>query len=220
MISYAFKWILPWTEKPILFQPELAKAILEGRKTQTRRVIDRLLGFGPITEFDASPTTGYCCDFRDKRMLWNSLTAKELLAACPYGQVGGGLWVRERWMPVCRVGPPIYDGILYGDGEMREVRHETSVWKMDRVGKWRPSIHMPRWVSRLSLVIKVVKVERLQDISEEDAIAEGIEPLQGGARVAFKNLWESINTKPGRRWEDDPFVWALEFEVNEVVRSD
>jgi len=87
-------------ERPILFSAAMVKAILEGRKTQTRRVIKKLLGKGVITEFGKSDILVYDWQFRDKRGQWNDITHTKLLKMCPYGKVGDRLWVRETFQPL------------------------------------------------------------------------------------------------------------------------
>jgi hypothetical protein len=99
---------------------------------------------------------------------------------------------------------------------------EEAASKLSRGDKWLPSIHMPRWASRITLEITNIRVERLQEISEKDAIAEGSNEWGSGALPLdhqsadpsdkFRWLWESINTKPGKRWKDNPWVWAISFK--------
>jgi hypothetical protein len=130
--------------------------------------------------------------------------------ACPYGQPGDRLWVREAWSPT----NPISYGMLY-----------RADFDTPSVGRWKPSIHMPRWASRITLEVTEVRVERLQDISEVDALAEGIVQLGDGGyglpagehyhaadpRQSYFSLWEEING-PGSV-ESDPWVWAVSFKV-------
>lgn len=132
---------------------------------------------------------------------------------CPYGHPGDRLWVRERWatdmsfddLPP-RMLPPRGMPIYY---------HATAQC-MDY--KWRPSIHMPRWASRITLEITDVHVERVQDIHEEDAIAEGIDPrklsyLSGERAVTkFYVLWNSIYAADGLGWDVNPWVWVVTFK--------
>lgn len=207
-------------EKPILFSAPMVKAILNGTKTQTRRIIKPQ----PPKEFDAlygginGPfwmRTG--AEHEDS---WPPQYPNGRgFLPCPYGAPSHELFVKETWrtksqwdglkpseLPIANefmVSPFIaYDA----DGPSRELH-----------GKTRPSIFMPRWASRITLEIESVRVERLQDISEEDAIAEGckdwMEPWRPGslsARVLYSKLWESING-PGS-WAKNPWVWALNFK--------
>lgn len=221
--------------RPILFQPEMARANWEDRKTNTRRILNKLLRFGAITEFGLSDTPGYDWHFRDRGMRWHELTHAELLECCPYGVVGDLLWVREAWaLKDCgrRVslakeawldGWPI-DRLQYQGTDKPPDYHYPS-------GKpywWngRASIHMPRWASRMTLDLTDVRVERVQDISEEDAVAEGCQAVGAGlctedpddymgclsARTAYAALWDSING-PGS-WGENPWCWSLHFHVH------
>jgi len=126
--------------------------------------------------------------------------------ASPYGQAGDRLWVRETWAVANYKGQSV--GPYVADAE--EVVYRADGF--DLKGRWRPSIHMPRIASRIDLLIKQVRVERLQQISTDDAVAEGIKELQGGATVEFMNLWDSINAKRGFGWATNPWVWVIEFD--------
>lgn len=194
-------------ERPILFTGEMVRAILEGRKTQTRRVVKL-----PIIDRNGSG-----CE----------LGASEILQYCPHGQVGDRLWVRETFTTDF-LGP--LNKIVY-----RADKPEANC-------TWKPSIFMGRKHSRITLGIACVRVERVQDISKADAIAEGIDrvknlpgwknyefktahPRKGqpatdkehrihayeSPRAAFKSLWDSINAKRGFGWEKNPWVWVIEF---------
>ena len=180
----------------------MVQAILEGRKTQTRRVVkarsyitDVVDGVPyEMTEDDSQPIR------------------------CPYGQPGDVLWVRETWASTWDHDEPMPGYVYKADGY---AEGET---------KWRPSIHMPREACRLFLRVKSVRAERLQDITEEDAIAEGI--AKTGAvsyfnafyknylnegytdlkpKDSFKSLWQSINGL--KSWDANPWVWVVEFEI-------
>jgi hypothetical protein len=193
-------------ERPILFNGPMVQAILEGRKTQTRRIVkpqpELLYGIKPILH----------------------------LRNAPY-QVGQRLWVREGWRWFGRIVRP---GELEGGFEYRadlsQRKFETFAdpdarWEdfkaaaIEERYHWRPSIHMPRWASRITLEVTEVRVQRLQDISEEDAKAEGVAPSfedshgiigsQCFYRYGFSRLWDSINKKSP--WDSNPFVWAVTF---------
>lgn len=226
-------------ERPILFSGEMVRAILDGRKTQTRRVVKEKC-FGP------SDTRGYEWHYRCKRGLWQDMRHSEMMQKCPYGVPGDRLWVRETWK--CSwwgEGEP--ERIAYkAGGKTQEVRDTESVsydlwsesmaeggaddlekagWKVgeddlfhhedcNRAAaddlRWRPSIHMPRWASRITLEVTDVRVERLQKISEADAIAEGcVSDDEFDAKDRFEWLWESINGEGS--WEANPWVWVVEF---------
>ncbi len=224
-------------ERPILFSGEMVRSILDGRKTVTRRVIKRLAGFGPITDFQISTTKGYDFEFRNKRKLWNSVLRGRVVGACPYGQPGDRLWVRETFCHLYDMDtPPYFDEsraktyyaatdetptLMDGDG--------FTVYRKDGAERspWKPSIHMPRKYSRITLEITSVRVERLKEISEEDSRAEGIEWTEGGplhahlsfddghfnfpnAKKAYRFLWERI--KGAGSWDLNPYVWVVGFK--------
>lgn len=189
-------------EKPILFSAPMVRAILEGRKTQTRRVIKN--------------TGTYAIEDHH-----GIITAKRERAAlatqCRYGQPGDRLWVRETWQG------PILESEEHFD-EWREApdlfrkpgfcayRATDTLDAVDEDGKelgWRPSIHMPRWASRITLEIAAVRVERLQDISADDSIAEGSAGHPDGPWHAYRSLWTLINGAGS--WEANPWVWVVEF---------
>ena len=214
----------------MIFNGEMVRAILDGRKTQTRRVMN------PQPANDISRATfpnpdvvGWWCSLRHKH---GSTTAH----FCPFGAVGDRLWVRETWQA-------IHDSVdEFGHVEERTYapsipKEKDRYWhtvyaehfgdenREDRGFPWRPAIHMPRWASRITLEITSVRVERLNDISEEDARAEGIidggclncgepEPCgcvnpQPDATDAFAYLWQSIYGQ--ENWDANPWVWVIEF---------
>lgn len=232
-------------ERPILFSGEMVRAILAGRKTQTRRVVTPQPPADADEVFvclDAQPLAhsnpgvwarrhSTDADSPDGRLLY--------LGKNPYGWPGDRLWVRETWFcDDVRLTIPteqeaaefsLRDFTYYlADGTCCEQIPECAC---DEVGKtkWRPSIHMPRWASRLTLEITGVRVERLRDISAADAQAEGIEPRPehaglwrrygsgcpwwtGNAIKSFCGLWNSINgNRSGCDWQSNPFVWVIEF---------
>src|SRR3954470_16493850 len=174
-------------EKPILFNGAMVKAILDGRKTQTRRPVD----FKKLAK-QAGCTNGklaWSVAFESWAIFGGNSGADITPVMCPHGSVGDKLWVREAH----GFGPSfIPDRRCYyrADGESTMVQ------------KWRPSIHMPRWASRITLEITDIRVERVQEISEEDAKAEGValsETVRGhkvyhsSYRAAFSSLWNQIN---------------------------
>jgi len=183
-------------ERPILFSGEMVRATLNGLKTQTRRIIKPQ----PKLSDKITKITNMVPGFVDA-------TGGEF--RCPYGKVGDRLWVRETFV-ITGIGACFYRA----DGEI-EVRD----WV------WRPSIFMPREYSRISLEITNVRAERLQDISEEDAQAEGVRlgfdwidnlpVLPANFRAGFRLLWNSINTKRGYDWDSNPWVWVVEFRRGE-----
>lgn len=221
-------------ERPIIFSAPMIHAILEGRKTQTRRIIKRdggLLAYAPrqcVMEGWWMPTTP------------SGKISTVPGIPCPYGIPGDRLWVREAFIP-----DPVRDGSwedYSGDfklsdipDEYRNTKHVIYKADCDWAWKWRSPIHIPRWASRITLEVTGVQVERVQDISGADAIAEGIDPMNcygpgcksgpdgcnargcHGCRDAYATLWDKINgKKPGGDWEANPFVWCIEFKVLEV----
>lgn len=199
------------TERPILFSAPMVRALLAGRKTQTRRVVRH----PHVAEIEAWHFNGVSWRFG---VYGEGGGAADLGGMrCPYGVEGDRLWVRETWAKAGEAGDAV---------EYRADNHDP------RAARWRPSIHMPRWASRLTLAVTGVRVERLQDISESDAIAEGIEEHRGvkaaGVSSAwrdygnvgrwcpdsvesYRSLWESINGRGS--WAANPWVWVVEFEV-------
>jgi hypothetical protein len=208
-------------ERPILFSGEMVSAILDGRKTQTRLVVD----WKKVAR-ESGCTRG--------RLAWSELLqgwavfdgngpADMCAVTCPYGQPGDRLWVLETW----RECDDQYIGtcIEYrADGARIKPEfksHETG-WKCQEnstasdAHKWRPSIFMPRFSSRITLEITRVRVERVQDISDDDSLSEGVDrtntSIPGYARERFKRLWDSINATRGYGWDANPWVWAIEFK--------
>jgi len=195
-------------ERPILFSAPMVRAILDGRKTQTRRAVKpqpvHMFGEGNHSNYEWRGGV-FALDMYPK----NSL----ILNHCPYGQPGDRLWVREAWshdaesLEQCRASlEDAMGGGMYGP-------YYRATESAPDTLRWRPSIHMPRWASRIDLLITGVRVERLQDISTEDALAEGISRMEcpdWHATTDFRALWESING-PGS-WEANPWVWVIEFK--------
>jgi hypothetical protein len=191
--------------KPILFSTPMILALLAGTKTQTRRIAD-------VTDAGCSP------GFITPKAGFVPRSLAEHLAYCPYGRPGDLLWVREAWQAPKGFGtsrPPSQwehrPHIRYRAGHNDE--RLVAAWPE----AWKPGIHMPRWASRLTLRITDVRVQRLQEISEEDAIAEGAPwaacgaPQEGSHKAGFAQLWESINGAGA--WSKNPWVWCVSFEV-------
>ncbi len=204
-------------ERPILFSGPMVKAILEGRKTQTRRVMNNrhfnvfwvdetAKGVAPYWRYEDSHGSG---PFKpEDYQLYG-------FPRCPYGQAGDRLWVRETWAPHPTVRKAERDSKIFYRADCRPRTSDESHCD------WRPSIHMPRWASRITLEIVSVRVERLQGISEDDAKAEGVlslpdatlKPVDGSARLQFAALWDSINAGRGFGWNVNPWVWVIEFKA-------
>jgi hypothetical protein len=190
-------------ERPILFSGPMVRAILEGRKTQTRRVVGPKWNANVVDARIFTPGIGvFGCDasvgYGDR-------------VQCPYGVPGDRMWVRETWAPHDDLAASSKDvGMIYYRAD------DENYYSTD--GRWRPSIHMPRWASRITLEITDVRVQRLQEIDYLDAMAEGI-PEHGGNssdgawRITdkFRELWESINAKRCP-WSSNPWVWAITFK--------
>lgn len=234
-------------ERPILFSAPMVRAILEGRKTQTRRTITP----GKSQTAWLSPET-----IHGKVVRWTEgpggWWAMEVEGGhigsvrCPYGQRGDRLWVRETWAAVPNTAgcekygagfdPKRSEAEQYRAGVVFEPEgyRYRATWEKTHGARWHPSIHMPRKASRILLEVVSVRVERLQEISEADAQAEGVEQFPGSpywkgemhpkkgvpksrpsARNAYRDLWESINGKGN--WDANPWVWVVEFKRMEVA---
>lgn len=200
-------------ERPIPFSAPMVRPLLAGTKTQTRRVVKPQppTGWGRNCWFSA-PVWGWTAQ-AEPAQTWHKVR-------CPYGQPGDRLWVREAWRAPAefdRVKPS--DLRAPGDGLLgTPIIYEASRHESVQFGKLRPGMFMPRWASRITLEVTAVRVERLQDISEADAIAEGT-PGGHGAIAGYsynatpgehyRALWESING-PGS-WDANPWVWVVKF---------
>lgn len=184
-------------ERPILFSGHMVRAILAGTKTQTRRVVKPAPQM--VTDHSVQPWAG------DARELLGLLIKAG--KACPYGQPGDRLWVRETWN--CFDGwagyyyAADYEG--FGIGPDDDPDHVP-----DHAVRWKPSIHMPRAASRINLDITSVRVERLHAISDADARAEGPAGHPDGPWHAFRSLWTLINGPES--WDANPWVWVVEFK--------
>ena len=172
-------------ERPILFSCQMVRAILNGRKTQTRRVI--------------KPQPEPCGDG----------FLLPLRPMCPYGWKGDILWVRETFCP----GSGIFDANS-GEPKIIHYKASPVFrgFSLPDGTNWKPSIHMPRKFARIFLKITNVRIERVHEITGADLFAEGIKKGDGGFG-AFENLWNSINEKRGYGWDTNPYVWVIDFEV-------
>ena len=211
-------------ERPILFSAPMVRAILDGSKTQTRRVVK--------PRKDAT----FGCLLRPNEL------AGEVNAGnfenSHYGLPGDRLWVRETWQ-----GPLVDDFESFVANPDKFQNPEFCEYAADGrpapefitvddeiVQRWRPSVHMPRWASRILLEVTGVRVEKLRDISESDAKAEGarsadpatgreciLDPSMGSYRLHYRDIWESING-PGS-WDVNPRVWVIEFKAIAHVKG-
>lgn len=238
-------------ERPILFSAPMVRALLDGTKTQTRRVVK---GLADKMWIEATAAGGFAVCYDSEPTCGNGVwevTEHSHPIACPYGQPGDRLWVREAFRFLdsfdsdspSRVGERCIDAgyskpwaplQFEANGAQRDwmtVGTPTYPPQPPTAGKLRPGIHMPRWASRIDLEVTGVRVERLQDISEADAIAEGIDmesdhaslclniaatasypndlPRGSAAVAVYKALWEQINGASS--WEANPWVWCVEF---------
>ena len=211
------------TERPIIFSAPMVRAILAGNKTQTRRIV-RPVGNDEgfvIQEQKDGAIWPYRSDDGESSFYTERRGGREYLCeaphACLYGQPSDRLWVRETWQPQPGSGRPIY-------------RADDIAGHIE--GPWRSPIHMPRSLSRITLEVTAVRVERLQDISEEDALAEGVfrkvgttpigdvvDTVNDGqliyavptqARFEYSILWASLHGRDS--WASNPWVWVLTFK--------
>lgn len=190
-------------ERPIIFSSPMVRAILGGRKTMTRRVVKNL-------EINKESSYAKQLDFEKSNGIIEGFTSVLLKDGCPYGIPGDRLWVRETFAPsgLHRV-------------EYRAFPADGSDFRC--VTRWLPSIHMPRWASRITIVLESVRVERLQEISAEDCLKEGIPDVWShkydtftpdvldDIKHQFQYLWDSINGKK-YPWSSNPLVWCISFK--------
>ncbi|MBF0185361.1 MAG: hypothetical protein HQM06_13400 [Magnetococcales bacterium] len=208
-------------ERPILFSGPMVRAILEGRKTQTRRIVKAVQGFHCPDEMWPAAISDVV-EWREQEGLWFGLMGYSTLctASSPYGKPGDRLWVRETFAMAQPGSLPVY--------RADAIDKNGDAWPSifpgdpDNEVRWTPSIHMPRSASRILLEITGIRVERLQDISEEDAQEEGsIEWMHhmkmppppicsDTGRIAFTHLWESINGTGS--WDANLWVWVVDFK--------
>jgi hypothetical protein len=224
------------SERPILFSGRMVRAILAGRKTQTRRVVNpqppkdaALVRLHPVDDTVpelAGKVTWFIPEAGD---LWPC--NREDAIACRYGQPGDRLWVREafRLRADQDSKPPSQDWWKSGAWYEADGTSAQPSGCAGGAGKLRPSIHMPRWASRITLDVTGVRIERLQDITPEDAKAEGVDVQECACDVCrmtstictadqgvyietFRELWDSVNGKrEGCSWGDNPWLWVVEF---------
>ncbi|ERJ35894.1 Phage-related protein [Burkholderia sp. AU4i] len=205
-------------ERPILFSGPMVRAIIEGRKTQTRRPVK--------SQPPAETRDVFTFHHPDPRTHFWAFDGGSLLdwaQPCPYGEVGDHLYVRETWQHSNHpLGPYDGDCLVFYRADYLDDPHGPDGEKSPE-GKyrdWRPSIHMPRAASRITLEITGVCAERLQCIEWDEAIAEGIpDPRRAARRVdpvvgtvaQFRKLWDGLNAARGHGWDANPWVWVVEF---------
>lgn len=211
-------------ERPILFSGRLVRAILEGRKSVTRRVVKQ------------QPQDKWGQGVHQSDGLFRvhgRFSQLDGYVLCPYGAPGDRLWVRETHAII-----PATAYVMSND-DGQPIAHRTAGdwwavyregWTRCPPGRWCPSIHMPRWASRISLEVTEVCVERLCEITDADAIAEGVEPVTAGQDVdidgywwngrpveRFRELWNEINAPRGFGWNANPWVWVIRFRRVEAT---
>ncbi|MEG8756697.1 hypothetical protein U4T08_01090 [Klebsiella pneumoniae] len=243
-------------ERGMIFNGEMVRAILDGRKTQTRREVKLNLDIASLaTTYDwaTSLAANHYQGLTEEQIQQKAESLRGVIhpvilangqmvsIICPHGKPGDRIWVRETWQAIhdyCDENGHV-DERRYA----RSIpRHRGNYWhpvyeeawgnesREDREFPWRPSIHMPRWASRILLEITDVRVERLNTISEEDATSEGVPPAGSllpdypgtfltpkgdfaTAKVAFQRLWESIYGEES--WNANGWVWVIEFKLVE-----
>lgn len=206
-------------EKPILFSAPMVRAILDGRKTQTRRVLKSKDGI--IMRLINTMQS----EMQEHLELlgWRPLIPGHLVIPCKFGQPKDTLWVRETWQGFRQT---CIESDEWEPMDSPKDRHNEKfdpVYRADgksQPDKWFPAIHMPRWASRITLEIINVRVERLKDISEADARAEGAREVDWeydngecpeSCKEAFECLWNHINGPDS--WAANPWVWVIEFKL-------
>ena len=225
-------------ERPILMCGEMVIATLEERKTQTRRT-------NHLDYINKNPSEWEYVEYLALKKEHLFVTKNDgqdyVQTKCPYGQPGDRLWVRETWTlgDIVDDEEPSIQIYYRADGTKVDfaVNHEAAdkyIQKLEYLevygnggDNWLPSIFMPRWASRITLEIVSVRVERVQDITISDCVAEGIHdskdltfPLKGSGieKAEYRLLWDKINSKRGYSWENKPWVWAIEFKKYPELR--
>lgn len=219
-------------ERGMIFNSEMVLSILDGRKTQTRRIIKNQHQ-GEC--WSVRPASNPCVSSHTHDWWLPSATQPYSALICPFGKIGDRLWVRETWSLLgnedgCAVD---WDENIVFDQKNAARIYKASCWQkpnnyglwsipnqtFEFEGRWKPSIHMPHWASRITLEITDVRVERLNEISEEDAGKEGYpaDPYPYGGIMDkwlwFRGLWDSIY--PDQSFKHNPWVWVVEFRVLE-----
>lgn len=216
-------------ERPIIMSAESVRAILDGRKSMTRRV----LKIQPPTQWDeVKPIYGsngagiIAWDFYSSLNRYDHGYLKD---SFPYGHIGDHLWLRESWFEVTKLSDSYGKQFGISGGIDTWNLYKADGSKLPDGFKWKSPLFIPRKASRITLEITDIRVERLQDITEEDARAEGVidggclncgehEPCGCGnpmpdARDAYVSIWNTLNAKRGYPWESNPWVWAISFKV-------
>lgn len=222
-------------EIPALFNTQMVQAIANGKKTQTRRPVNNLPGFGKICQLHKSTTPGYDWQFRCKRGLWQDFRHDEFMKLlAKFGRVGDRLWVRETF---CGYIQTSHEYDEWEEATTEEIKEqypmtiEYYATSESHPDKWRPSIHMPRWASRFLLEITDVRLQRLSDVTNEEAEAEGFSAghlgnsfeerpfIEGctisslGTSVSAAGMFEMAWDELYGNAEDNPVMIARTFKV-------
>lgn len=180
---------------PILFSTPMVRAILDGRKTQTRRIVKKFVGSIEMNNEPIDMATG-------KNVIGYAIDEEGNCIKCPYGFVGNILWIRETWRAI--------------EQDFGEPRYEYKATEtINLTDKWKPSIFMPYAACRIFLQITDIKIERLNDITESDAKSEGVQIKSFPEETYtgnFVDLWNSINGN----WKENPFVWVITFKPYQI----
>lgn len=212
-------------ERPIIFNGDMVRAILEGRKTQTRRPITKAHDVAWAGAVLPASEAGWIAWWPGTEPGLAEFTKRAYRKGfpCPFGEPGDRLWVRETWWD-------------FGDGHVFYRANHASDPKDDMAHgvMWRPSINMPRWASRLTLEITDVRVQRLQEITAQEALADGLAlveivnlamygalnskwaAIDPPARSAFAQKWDAVYAPRGHGWDANPWVWAITFKRMEA----
>lgn len=201
-------------EIPILFSTSMVQAILDDRKSMTRRVVKPQPDENGVEFMPNAPSLDWEQVYKDiwRPWIWDTEEGESIMKDCPYGQPGDLLWVRESWCKITNASKE----------EDNRLHYRASTGKNNFT--WKPSIHMMKSDARIWLQVTDVRVERLNDISEEDAIAEGILKINTGYYknylydtggippfASFRSLWQSINGPES--WDANPWVWVVSYKV-------
>lgn len=184
------------TYKPIIFSTPMVRAILAGNKTETRRVMK-----------PQPDQMKICVNVRTLR--WHIFNGSEFnLPVCPFGVIGGRLWVREKFT-------------VLDDGYVMFAANHPEKYLKDECGdvKWKPSIHMPERFARLILLVEEILIEPLQSINQTAIVQEGAASKTDNAidaKAKWVMLWDSINEKRGFGWDTNPWVWVVRYSVDEI----
>ena len=204
-------------KRPILFNTEMVRAILSGNKTQTRRITKLGISQNYALQKLVTITAPEKSAGNTAAIFTDTATGRSVAVECHFGKVGDQLWVRETHAfvnePAYRRSTGVYQQINPNNNYQACVYKEN--FDRARCFPWKPSIHMPRWASRITLEITNIRVERLQDVTKESAVAEGCDlpslPNQDwklGARHNFMVAWDQIYSN----WKSNPWVWVIEFK--------